>query len=139
MVFLIIPLKWTLVGRLTPAKLQDPSPSMRLRLHFLECCLNHPYVRMGAFLWSGTEVYNAWLRGLGMKVGRQAWIGEDLHGSAPDMVEIGDHVSITRCVREGDSRTSRAPGCRHVQPRSGCLITDDLLFSHRACHRRRAA
>jgi hypothetical protein len=96
MVFAIIPIKWALVGRLTPDKVRDASPSMRLRLHFLECCLNHPYVRMGAFLWSGTAVYNAWLRGLGMKVGKQAWIGEDLHFGIPDMVEIGDCVSITR-------------------------------------------
>jgi acetyltransferase-like isoleucine patch superfamily enzyme len=117
MVFLIIPLKWALVGRLTPAKLQDPSPFMRLRLHFMECCLNHPYVRMGAFLWSGTEVYNVWLRGLGMKVGRQAWIGEDLHFSAPDMVEIGDHVSITRCVRGVRAVPARRlSDSRHVQP-----------------------
>lgn len=76
---LVIPFKWLLRSYRTPAQTSTPSSRtwwQRFRLHLQQCILDHPTVRTAAFLWTGTALFNAWLRALGAKVGRQAWIGE---------------------------------------------------------------
>lgn len=66
----MVPIKWLLLGKVTPAKAKQQSIWWQFRMHLYSCLVDHPLVRLGAFLWSGTEMYNMWLRGLGMKVGR---------------------------------------------------------------------
>lgn len=68
--FALIPIKWLLVGKMTPEKCRQQGGWWHFRVHLFEALMDHPFVRMGAFLWAGTEVYNIWLRGLGMKIGR---------------------------------------------------------------------
>lgn len=76
---LVIPFKWLLRSNETPAQTSTPSSWtwwQRFRRHLQQCILDHPTVRTAAFLWTGTALFNTWLRALGAKVGRQAWIGE---------------------------------------------------------------
>jgi hypothetical protein len=76
---LVIPFKWPLRSYSTAAEASTPAPRtwwQRFRQHLQQCILDHPTVRTAAFLWTGTALFNAWLRALGAKVGRQAWIGE---------------------------------------------------------------
>lgn len=102
--FLLIPLKKLLLGKLSVEQCRaaaDAPWHWRVRKHLLVDALpSHPVISMGAYLWSGTEVYNIWLRGMGMTVGRQAWIGENFQVDYPDLVNIRDRVSICRCVFE---------------------------------------
>jgi hypothetical protein len=94
--FLLIPTKWILVGKLTPQKLQQTNPWWLFRFHLHETLMQHPALGMSAYYWSSTVVFVQWLRGLGMKVGHQAWLGEFLDVPVPDLVVIGDYVSIMR-------------------------------------------
>lgn len=73
----VVLLKWMLLGRVRPSVTLDakrPQPRgawYTYRMHLLRTILEHPSVRGAAFLWTGTAFFNAWLRGLGAKVGTE--------------------------------------------------------------------
>ena len=94
--FMLIPTKWLLVGKPTQEKLQQTGPWWTFRFHLYETLLQHPSLSMSAYYWSSTVVFSGWLKGLGAKVGHQAWLGEFLDIPVPDLVFIGDYVSIMR-------------------------------------------
>lgn len=76
LVLLVIPFKWLLMGKVKPSTANPATPKtygQRFRHHLFQCILEHPAVRSAAFLWTGTALFNEWLRALGAKVGKQAW------------------------------------------------------------------
>lgn len=96
-----IPFKWIVRGRVKPDEGLTLEPKKltwghRFRRHLLHVILDHPNMKMYLFMWTGTAMFNAWLRGMGSKVGKQAWIGEGLQLFEHDLVEIGDSVSLCR-------------------------------------------
>lgn len=98
---LVIPYKWLVVGKIKPtANLTlNPAPKSwgeRFRSHLMQLLIDHSSLKLVLYMWTGTAMFNAWLRGMGAKVGRQAWIGEGLQLYEHDLVEIGDCVSVCR-------------------------------------------
>lgn len=98
---LVIPYKWLVRGRVQPdASLSlTPGPKSwgeRFRSHLMQVMLDHPALKVYLYMWTGTAIFNAWLRAMGTKVGKQAWIGEGLQLFEHDLVEIGDSVSLCR-------------------------------------------
>lgn len=103
LVLLIIPYKWLVRGRIKPDPALTLNPDRkswgdRFRSHLLQVMLDHPGLKMYLDMWTGTAMFNAWLRAMGSKVGKQAWIGEGLQLFEHDLVEIGDGVSVCRWV-----------------------------------------
>lgn len=101
LVLLCIPYKWLVRGRIKPDPALTLNPDRkswgdRFRSHLLQVMLDHPGLKMYLYMWTGTAVFNAWLRAMGSKVGKQAWIGEGLQLFEHDLVEIGDGVSVCR-------------------------------------------
>lgn len=47
-------------------------------------------------IWTSTEIYNAWMRALGAKIGKQAWLAEFFRCSEFEMYEVGDAASVCR-------------------------------------------
>ena len=98
-----IPAKWLVRGRIKPDPALNPNPvpktwADRFRSHVLQILLDHPAMKMYLYMWTGTAMFNSWLRAMGTKVGKQAWIGEGLQLFEHDLVEIGDCVSVCRWV-----------------------------------------
>ncbi len=102
---LLVPVKWALVGRLSPAKLKGGGHSrlFRLRLHLWRSLLELPYIKT-TWMWTATEVFNTWLRALGAKVGRQAWLSEKLRLSEHDLFEVSGPMFVTRAACACDGR-----------------------------------
>jgi hypothetical protein len=74
LVLLLIPYKWLVRGRIKPdaALTLNPGPKPwgeRFRSHLLQVMLDHPGLKMYLYMWTGTAVFNAWLRAMGTKVG----------------------------------------------------------------------
>jgi hypothetical protein len=79
LIVMVVPFKWLLRTHVQPLGTTPTAPkswSQRFRHHLQQCLLEHPTVKTAAYLWTGTAIFNAWLRALGTKVGKQAWIGE---------------------------------------------------------------
>jgi hypothetical protein len=79
LIVMVVPFKWLLRTHVQPLGTTPAAPKsswQRFRHHLQQCLLDHPTVKTAAFLWTGTAIFNAWLRALGTKVGKQAWIGE---------------------------------------------------------------
>lgn len=57
-----------------------------------------PIYRTGSDPWTGTELFNAFMRCLGARVGRQCWLGERMSCHEPDMLSMGDYVSVCSAV-----------------------------------------
>jgi hypothetical protein len=66
-----------------------------LRLHLWRCLIKGPFSAI-AYLYTSTEVFNAWLRALGSKIGRQCWLSEMFHCAEFEMYEVEDTASVCR-------------------------------------------
>lgn len=116
----LIPIKWVLIGRFTPEKSMRKDLFWRFRYHLWKAILEQPYSKV-AFTWTSTEVFNLWMRALGARVGRQAWLSEKLRCSEFDLITIGDYVSI--CSEVGlHPVTSHQAAMIQLHP--GCDVTN---------------
>jgi hypothetical protein len=66
-----------------------------LRLHLWRCLIKGPFSAI-SYLYTSTEVFNAWLRALGSKIGRQCWLSEMFHCAEFEMYEVEDTASVCR-------------------------------------------
>jgi hypothetical protein len=139
-VWLVLPVyKWAVLGRITPAKAARSDLSWRFRSH-LWLGLLHSHVTVAYYAFVCSALMNAWLRLLGMTVGRQAWVSEGLDAREPDLLEIGDHVSICSGVT---ANTSAGPRAGKIVMKPACDVTNDVRTRGRdglwRAGRRRAA
>lgn len=67
----------------------------RIRIHMWRTLLRGPFTSL-THMWTSTEVYNAWMRALGAKIGRQCWLSEFFRCSEFEMYEVGDTASVCR-------------------------------------------
>jgi UDP-3-O-[3-hydroxymyristoyl] glucosamine N-acyltransferase len=63
-----------------------------------------------AYLLSGSSLSSWWLRALGAKIGKEVIIGS-MTLRAPDLLEIGDNVSVGNAVNFENARVSAAACC----------------------------
>jgi hypothetical protein len=65
------------------------------RRHVFKCLIAGPFQ---SIIWqfTSTEVYNAWLRALGSKIGRQCWLSEMFKCSEFELYEVQDTASVCR-------------------------------------------
>jgi hypothetical protein len=63
--------------------------------HLFKCLIAGPFQ---SIIWqfTSTEVYNAWLRALGAKIGRQCWLSEMFRCSEFELFEVEDTASMCR-------------------------------------------
>lgn len=92
---MVAPLKFLLVGRVTEAKLASSSAFMQWRFFTWVVLQRSFHVRIATMMLQGTEAFNAFLRLIGYKIGRQAWLGNhNMSLVTPELVTVGATASL---------------------------------------------
>jgi hypothetical protein len=93
--WLLVPLKWLLIGRLSATKVAAGGLWLQFRRHLWRCLVKGPFTSV-VYTWTSTEVFNIWLRALGSQVGRQCWLSEMFRCSDFDLYQVDDCASVCR-------------------------------------------
>lgn len=122
--WLLVPIKWLLVGRITAAKMETAGLWTHFRLHIWRSLVRGPFVSV-TYLWTSTEVFNIWLRAMGAKIGRQCWLSEQFACSEFELYEVGDTASVCSVVSVVGSTN------RHTKPiklGEACDVTNECTL-----------
>ncbi|KAF6251173.1 hypothetical protein COO60DRAFT_1677209 [Scenedesmus sp. NREL 46B-D3] len=95
--WVLVPLKWLLVPKMSDEKMKNGGPWLAWRRHFYKCLLAGPFQTI-VWQYTSTEVFNAWLRALGSKIGRQCWLSEMFKCTEFELYEVEDTASVCSMV-----------------------------------------
>ncbi|WIA16041.1 hypothetical protein OEZ85_012770 [Tetradesmus obliquus] len=120
----MIPLKWLVVPHTTEEKMKNGGLWLAWRRHLFKCLIAGPFQ---SIIWqfTSTEVYNAWLRALGAKIGRQCWLSEMFRCSEFELFQVEDTASMCSMVTVIGATSGRtAP----VVLGEACDVTNDCTL-----------